>query len=288
MTWEETILMIRQKPEYADLVRYAYFDPDLSRNVERFRTDGEYAETLRIIREYKPDAKHIVDIGAGNGIASVAFALDGYRVTAVEPDESAAVGANAINWLKNHYKLPDLEIIGITAEHLPLADNTVDVVYARQAMHHAHDLNTFVAQAARVLKNGGLFITVRDHVTNTPQEKQQFLRNHPLQQYYHGENAFSLAEYKEAIQLAGLQIKEILSHYQSPINYFPATTESLMQEKKEYDQNLEKGLREKIGILSQSNTVFKLYREYISRRYGRIQDESLMPGRLYSFVALKP
>ena len=97
MTWEETILKIREMPEFADLVKYAFYDKNLKLNVERFRGYEEYSETKKILREYcnKTDAK-ILDIGAGNGIASVSFALDGYDVIALEPDQSETVDRKSV------------------------------------------------------------------------------------------------------------------------------------------------------------------------------------------------
>lgn len=69
-----------------------------------------------------------------------------------------------------------------------------DVVFARQAMHHAYHLESFILAAYRVLNNKGILITIRDHVVETPKEKEIFLANHPLHKFYGGENAFSLLE----------------------------------------------------------------------------------------------
>jgi len=37
ISWEETILHIRELDQYKDLVKYAYFEKDLVKNVESFR-----------------------------------------------------------------------------------------------------------------------------------------------------------------------------------------------------------------------------------------------------------
>ncbi len=54
MNWDETIQFIRTKPEYNELVKDAYFDENLTLNVERFRKSAEYKETLRLVRYYAP------------------------------------------------------------------------------------------------------------------------------------------------------------------------------------------------------------------------------------------
>src|SRR6516165_567809 len=98
MTWEETIQFIRTQPEYKKLVEQAYFEADLPFNVERFKSSEEYQSTKKLIEEYIPlkSSTKLLDIGSGNGISSIAFALDEVQVVAVEPDPSLTIGAGAI------------------------------------------------------------------------------------------------------------------------------------------------------------------------------------------------
>ncbi len=118
MTWEETIQMIRTKSEYSDLVDRAYFHEDLVLNVERFGKSEEYAETLNIIKEFVPEGIKVLDIGSGNGISAVNFALKGYNVTSLEPDPSNTVGCGAIQQLKKHYGLDNLTVHSAYAEDM--------------------------------------------------------------------------------------------------------------------------------------------------------------------------
>lgn len=174
MTWEETIQYIRQQPQFADLVEKAYFDADLRLNVERFRASDEFAQTLLLLKRNQPNAKKILDIGCGNGISSLAFALAGFEVTAVEPDASITVGAGAIRLLKDEYQLPNLNIHVAFAEDIAFASESFDIVYVRQAMHHANNLDKFIAECARVLKKDGMLLTVRDHVVFDEADKHWF------------------------------------------------------------------------------------------------------------------
>ncbi|SDL61100.1 Methyltransferase domain-containing protein [Catalinimonas alkaloidigena] len=281
MTWEETIEYIRKTPAYASLVRDAYLDADLAANVVLFRQSEEFQETLRLLRHYHPQAQSILDIGSGNGISAVAFSLEGYRVTAVEPDPSETIGAGAIRRLKTEYNLSELEVYEALAEEIQFADASFDVVYVRQAMHHARDLKQFVKEAGRVLKKDGLYFTVRDHVVFNDGDKVWFLDNHPLQQYYGGENAFTPGQYQEAIIEAGIALLKEFQYYDSVLNYFPLTTaqvqKMLAQQQRKFVQRQPFPLRVLI------NRLPWLRHKIIPQSL----DERKVPGRMYSYIGRK-
>jgi ubiquinone/menaquinone biosynthesis C-methylase UbiE len=285
MNWHETINHIRNQPEYAELVKQAYFDEDLILNIERFGESEEFAETLRIINQYSPEGKSVLDIGAGNGVSSINFALKGFDVTVIEPDSSDMVGANAIRILKEHYSLSSMPIFESYAEDLALEENSFDHVYIRQAMHHARDLKKFIAECARVLKPGGILITVRDHVVYDDKDKKWFLKTHPLHKYYGGENAFTSKEYMDAMSLAGLFVLEELKYFDSVINYFPAS-KNVVENNKIVNDQLKQELRKKIGPLSDLDLIFKLYK-LTKGKSGLSVDEKQIPGRMYSYISKK-
>jgi ubiquinone/menaquinone biosynthesis C-methylase UbiE len=284
MTWEETIQYIRTQPEYEELVRDAYFDADLELNISHFKNSLEFQETLSIIDTYSPNAKFILDIGCGNGISTINFAQKGYQVTAVEPDSSLTVGAGAIRILKNKLGLTNIEIFEDFAENIQFEDNSFDLVYVRQAMHHANHLNNFIKECVRVLKPGGILLTVRDHVIFDEADKQWFLNSHPLQKFYGGENAFTPKEYKTAFKKAGVKIIKELKYYDSVINYFPTTeAEVKKQEQKKINKQKEK-LQNKINILAKIPLTWWLYK----RISGFVPlDEKVVPGRMYSYITRK-
>jgi ubiquinone/menaquinone biosynthesis C-methylase UbiE len=171
----------------------------------------------------------LLDIGAGNGVASISFALLGYEVTAAEPDPSDTIGRGAIKTLSAYYQLSTIKVVEAFGERLPFDDNTFDIIYIRQAMHHASDLGIFIKEAGRVLKRGGIVLTLRDHVVTSQKDKEKFLQRHPLHHYYGGENAFTLATYRGAFENAGLTILQEISPSASPINYDPWSQTQLKQ-----------------------------------------------------------
>ena len=123
MNWHETIEFIRGQSEYQDLVRDAYFDPVLENNIERFGKSPEFLETIQLIEENAPVARNLLDIGAGNGVSSINFALQGFKVTVVEPDSSDTVGANAIRKLINSYQLNNVTVHEKFAEEINFPDD---------------------------------------------------------------------------------------------------------------------------------------------------------------------
>lgn len=284
MTWEETIKYIRKLPEYFQLVEQAYFEEDLELNISRFRSSREYLETLKVFKKYAPKAKRILDIGCGNGISAINFAKDGYSVVAVEPDTSKTVGAGAIKILKDQYKLDTIDIFQEYAEHLNFTDNSFDIVYIRQAMHHAKNLDEFIKESVRVLKKGGLLLTIRDHVITDKKDKQRFLKDHPLNKFYGGENAYSASEYKSAISKAGATIIKELKYFDSEINYFPTTSKELNIEKNKNIKKQKSKLRKKLGFLANLPFVWTMYKKLYN---FEPLNEMNVPGRMYSYIAIK-
>lgn len=276
MNWEETIKYIRTKPEYEALVRDAYFDENLVLNINRFIQSVEFKETLKLLKRYNKNAKSILDIGCGNGISSISLALNGYEVVAVEPDPSDTIGAGAIRKLVKHYNLDNVKVYESFAEDIKFDSSIFDVVYVRQAMHHANDLEKFIAECSRVLKVNGILMTIRDHVIFDETDKIDFLNIHPLQKFYGGENAYKSSEYTSSMIKAGLKIERILKTFDSEINYFPMNTNNVRKTK----------IKKKIYNIISKFAPFLISLEKRKDLLGMLNEKDF-PGRMYSYIAIK-
>lgn len=288
MTWHETIDYIRTKPEFKELVDTAYFNADLSLNIQNFALSDEYNNTLKYIKQFAPNAKRILDIGAGNGISSINFANLGYDVTVIEPDPSPSVGAGAIKKLIEMHQLKNVKVYECFAEEINFESNTFDIVYIRQAVHHANNLKSFIKEAARVLKKDGLMLTIRDHVIRDEQDKEEFFKIHPLHKFYGGENAYKASEYREAFEQNGLSIIKELKYFDDPINYFPHNEASIKELRVTLYNNLNKSFKSKFGILSKLPFVLGLYK--LKNGFsgdGTDYFEKMIPGRMYSYILKK-
>ena len=276
LTWEEAVQWLKSQPDRQELVKACYYDDPLLEAAQRFVNSEEWQAVYDIAKGWIKG--RVLDLGAGNGISSYAFAITGCQVTALEPNPSNIVGAGAICNLAKISGL-DIAVVKDWGETLPFADRTFDIVYGRAVLHHAHDLNLLCKEAARVLKPNGYFIATREHVISQQADLQKFLDGHPLHHLYGGENAYLLEEYVTAISSSGLQIVQTLDPLQSVINYSPMT-------KLERKNLLELFLTKKLGykIASRISKIKFLEKSYI----WYISAKSNIPGRLYSFIAVKP
>jgi SAM-dependent methyltransferase len=277
MTYEQAVDWLRTKPEHAEVVRSSYLDEDIGAAAWRFATSEEMAEVSRLLKLVSVPRLVIADVGCGNGIAAYAMAEMGHDVIGIDPDASDKVGLGAFAVLGQQAR-GEMRPISGSAEEIPLADNSVDRVYTRQAMHHFRDLSAGVRECARVLKRGGLLLGTREHVVSDTAELKIFLRDHIMQSLHGHEHAFKLVEYTDAIKAAGLRLLCVMGRLESVVNYFPGT------ESKRIDE-LTRFTRERFGGLA-GWMVEKV--PLLQRRVGRwLSNYDRYPGRLYSFLAVK-
>lgn len=278
ITVDEAVRRLRADPAWADLVRDAYLGRDVEDSARRFLASAEFQEVRQLLGASLKGAC-VLDIGAGTGIASMAFLSAGARrVIALEPDPSDEVGRGAIGRMdpQGH-----LEVVEAYGESIPLETGSVDIVYLRQLLHHARDLPKLMAECARVLRPGGVLLACREHVVDNSAQLAAFLAEHPIHRLAGGENAFSLSEYLAAMRDAGLRLERVIGPRDSVINAFP-----LVRSSEELAELPRRALERRFGLLGRlaghMPGVQRLVRARMRRSAGSV------PGRLYSFLASKP
>lgn len=111
-----------------------------------------------------PDAT-VLDLGAGTGKLTRVLAQRYAHVIAVEPlDNMRAILERVV---------PGADVRAGSAEQIPLADASVDAVFAAQAFHW-FATDAVVAEIARVLKPGGVFADVFNEGEHSPDVPQAY------------------------------------------------------------------------------------------------------------------
>jgi SAM-dependent methyltransferase len=275
VSWEQAVVQFRSQPQNEDLVRAAYYDDPLIAAAERYWRSPEWAAIRRLLPS-DPRAR-VLDVGAGRGIASFAFARDGFDVTALEPDPSAIVGAGAIRALAHDASLR-IHVVESASESLPFPNEQFSIVFARAVLHHTRDLRNACQEFYRVLKPGGMLIAIREHVLSRAEDLQAFYDAHPLHRLYGGEHAYLLDDYIHALEMAEFALDQVIAPLDSDINLAPLTAQSAQAE-------IARRVGEWIpGGSTPVRLAFRIPGAWrVARRLLRAIDHR--PGRLYSFVA---
>lgn len=100
--------------------------------------------------------KHVLEVGSGRGGGAryVAGSFQPASYTGMDIAQSAVDLANKI------HVLPNLRFIQGSAESIPMADNSIDVVLNVESCHAYGSVDKFLGEVKRVLKPGGYLLLV--------------------------------------------------------------------------------------------------------------------------------
>jgi len=112
--------------------------------------DGTLLDAMRDIASWA--GRSMLDLGCGTGYWLDGYADEAAEVTGVEPDPDLRDRARS--------RHPDARVLAGSAEHLPLPDNSVEVVHARFAYFFPPGCDAGLAEALRVLRPGGRLVVV--------------------------------------------------------------------------------------------------------------------------------
>jgi 2-polyprenyl-6-hydroxyphenyl methylase/3-demethylubiquinone-9 3-methyltransferase len=105
-------------------------------------------------RQIDWQGKAVLDLGCAGGFMAEAMAQRGAQVTGIDPAAKAIAAARAH---ASAQSLPIRYDVGV-GEALPYAGGSFDAVVCVDVLEHVADLNKVLAEVARTLRPGGLFL----------------------------------------------------------------------------------------------------------------------------------
>jgi SAM-dependent methyltransferase len=116
--------------------------------------DGVVLDAMRQIAPWR--GKTLVDLGCGSGFWLSRYADEAGTVIGVEPDPRLVEQARGRD--------ERVQVLAGSAEHMPLPDDSVDVIHARFAYFWPPHCEPGLVEALRVLRLGGSLVVVdNDH-----------------------------------------------------------------------------------------------------------------------------
>lgn len=106
---------------------------------------------LEEIRRHIGFRAEILDIGCGAGFLSNDLALAGHKVTGLD------LSTSSLKVAENRDVTRSVKYIQGDAYHVPFASQSFDVVASMDMLEHVSEPQQVIAEAARVLRPGGLF-----------------------------------------------------------------------------------------------------------------------------------
>lgn len=96
----------------------------------------------------------VLDVGCGGGLFAEEVARLGCQVTGID------LSPRSIEVAQQHAEQMGLSITyrAASGEQIPFEDNSFDLVYCCDVLEHVSDVNVVIAESARVLKPGGMYL----------------------------------------------------------------------------------------------------------------------------------
>lgn len=169
----------------------------------RIHKDGKDLQKLIEMAEVT-GKEELLDVATGGGHTANAFAPLVKRVTAVDLTQEMLLAAD--KFVKGNGN-QNVEFVKGDAEDLPFSNDSFDVVTCRIAPHHFPNINEFIKEVFRILKQGGQFL-LDDNVVPEDDQYDQFYNKVEKWRDYSHFRAWKKSEWIRMLEFAGFEINE--------------------------------------------------------------------------------
>jgi O-antigen biosynthesis protein len=147
--------------------------------------------------------RDVLDAGCGVGYGTALLAADARTVVAVDLD------SDAIAYARRRYAAPNVDYRVGDMTALRLDADSVDVVCAFETVEHLDEPERFVAEARRVLRDGGLLLASTPHVKRT---QTRPANPHHAREYSPRDFKALLGEQFSSVELLGQRRRQTSRH----------------------------------------------------------------------------
>lgn len=152
--------------------------PNIWRHTETYELENRCVDPEGLIESAMRDiadwsGRDLLDVGCGTGFHLPRWAVDARTVYGVEPHQDLArlAARRTARW-------PNITVLSGTAQRLPLAPATVDVMHARWAYFFGKGCEPGLRELARVMRRGGTAFVI-DNDASRSTFGAWFSRAHP-------------------------------------------------------------------------------------------------------------
>ena len=144
-----------KRPRHGDIERFDEWSTTYDRTPGQFFFGRIHRPVVDAVCSGRVLPRRVVDLGCGTGrlLESLLPRLPGAELVGVDPAEGMIAVART-----RFAAEPRVRLEVATADHLPLADASVDVATTTMSFHHWEEQGTALREVVRVLAPGGRFL----------------------------------------------------------------------------------------------------------------------------------
>ena len=172
---------------------------------------SEHLARYAFARRYA-GGKKVLDAGCGAGYGTAELAQEADHVTGLD------LASEALDYARANYPLENVTFTAGSCVALPFLSGSFDLVVAFEVIEHLEDPIAFIAESARVLKPGGLFIV------STPNKRYYAESRAATGPNLYHQHEFELHEFQTALSEFFPQVSLLLQNRVESFAFHPART----------------------------------------------------------------